>query len=52
MVRNFEFSHGKKRVVTARRNHGIMAAWRRAWRWRDNEMFIVIEDDVEMSVWW
>ena len=31
---------------------GIMAAWREAWSWRDREMFIVIEDDVEMSVVW
>ena len=33
-------------------NHGMMGAWREAWRWRERELFIVIEDDVEMSVWW
>ena len=33
-------------------NLGLSGAWREAWRWREREMFIVIEDDVEMSVWW
>ena len=33
-------------------NQGMMGAWREAWRWRERELFIVIEDDVEMSVWW
>ena len=30
----------------------MSGAWREAWRWRERELFIVIEDDVEMSVWW
>ena len=33
-------------------NLGLSGAWREAWRWRERELFIVIEDDVEMSVWW
>ena len=52
VARNFRFSHGTKRIVTSDTNMGIMAAWREAWSWRDREMFIVIEDDVEMSVFW
>ena len=31
---------------------GVMEAWRHAWTWRDRELFIVIEDDVEMSPHW
>ena len=31
---------------------GVMEAWRHAWTWRDKELFIVIEDDVEMSPHW
>ena len=26
--------------------------WRHAWRWRDGELFIVLEDDVELSRHW
>ena len=52
VARNFRFSHGSKRIVISDTNMGIMAAWREAWSWRDREMFIVIEDDVEMSVFW
>ena len=52
IARNFKFSHGRKTLVREKTNRGIMSAWRRAWQWRDREMFIVIEDDVEMSVWW
>ena len=44
--------HGTKRIVISDTNMGIMAAWREAWSWRDREMFIVIEDDVEMSTLW
>ena len=33
-------------------NMGIMEAWRNAWSWKDKELFIVIEDDVEMSPQW
>ena len=31
---------------------GIMGAWRNAWSWKEEELFIVIEDDVEMSPHW
>ena len=52
VARNFRFSHGTKRIVISDTNKGIMAAWREAWSWRDRELFIVIEDDVEMSTLW
>lgn len=52
VARNFRFSHGTKKIVTSDTNRGIMAAWREAWSWRNKEMFIVIEDDVEMSLMW
>ena len=30
----------------------MMGAWKNAWTWRDKELFVIIEDDVEMSGWW
>ena len=29
-----------------------MKVWRRAWTWRNKELLIIIEDDVEMSTHW
>ena len=56
MVRNiaekFRFSHGEKIVVKKKENLGIMGAWREAWTWRDSELFVIIEDDVEVSPHW
>ena len=52
IARRFRFSHGRKVLVTEKVNGGGMSAWRRAWTWRDNELFIIIEDDVEMSAHW
>ena len=31
---------------------GQVAAWRDAWTWRDREMFIIVEDDAELSSHW
>ena len=39
-------------VVKSEVNMGIMEAWRNAWSWKEEELFIVIEDDVEMSPHW
>lgn len=39
-------------VVKSEVNVGIMEAWRNAWSWKKQELFIVIEDDVEMSPQW
>ena len=39
-------------VVKSEVNMGIMEAWRNAWSWKEGELFIVIEDDVEMSPHW
>ena len=41
-----------KVVVKSEINMGIMEAWRNAWSWKEKELFIVIEDDVEMSPHW
>lgn len=52
LANTFNFSHGRKVVVTSEVNMGIMEAWRNAWSWKEQELFIVIEDDVEMSPQW
>jgi hypothetical protein len=52
MARQFNFSHGLKTVVESEANRGIMEAWRHAWAWRERELFVVIEDDAEMSPQW
>ena len=52
IARTFRFSHGEKIVQEERENRGIMKAWAEAWTWRDREIFVVIEDDVEMSPHW
>ena len=52
IARRFQFSHGEKILVREETNRGLMAAWRNAWTWRDRELFVIIEDDVEMSPHW
>ena len=52
IVDKFHFSHGEKIVREEEENLGIMGVWRQAWQWRDRELFVVIEDDVEMSAHW
>ena len=52
VAQKFRFSHGEKIVREERENLGIMKAWAQAWTWRDREIFVVIEDDVEMSPHW
>ena len=47
-----KFESSPQVVVKSETNQGIMEAWRKAWTWKDNELFIVIEDDVEMSPHW
>lgn len=51
-AKQFVFRHGRKFVVESEVNQGIMEAWRTAWSWRERELFIVIEDDAEMSPHW
>ena len=36
-------------VVEADQNHGALESWRKAWSWRDNELFVILEDDNEVS---
>ena len=52
IAETFQFSHGEKIVHRQMENLGVMGAWREAWTWRDRELFVVIEDDVEMSPHW
>ena len=52
IAETFNFSHGEKIVHREKENRGVMGAWRRAWTWRDRELFVVLEDDVEMSPHW
>ena len=52
VAHQFEFSHGSKQVKERIVNIGVMEAWKNAWSWQDNELFVVIEDDVEMSPHW
>ena len=52
VVRQFQFTHGDTDVEEFEENLGIMEVWRRAWTWREGELFVVIEDDVEMSPHW
>ena len=52
VAKQFEFSYGLKIVKERHANIGVMKAWKTAWSWKDNELFVVIEDDVEMSSHW
>ena len=52
IANRFKFSHGEKVVVREEVNRGLLGAWQRAWSWRDQELFVIIEDDVEMSPHW
>ena len=52
VAQRFKFSYGEKIVREERENLGIMRAWAQAWTWRDREIFVIIEDDVEMSPHW
>ena len=48
----FQFSGGEKLVHQSRENKGLSGSWRDAWAWRDRELFVVLEDDVEVSAHW
>ena len=52
LVENFTFPVGGKVVRAHTENRGPVAAWRDAWTWRDREMFIIVEDDAELSKHW
>ena len=52
LVRNYSFPAGRKEVRANSENRGAVAAWRDAWSWRDREMFILVEDDAELSKHW
>ena len=37
-------------VVKSPYNLGLVGSWRSVWSWRENELFIILEDDSEVSV--
>ena len=54
LAKKFKFNYGSKEVFIEREHRGIENgyAWSHAWKWRDRELFIVLEDDVELSPYW
>ena len=52
IAETFQFSGGEKAVHQSRENKGLSGSWRAAWTWRPQELFVILEDDVEMSVHW
>ena len=52
VIKNFTFAGGEIEIRDHAKNMGPLAAWRDAWTWRDREMFIVLEDDAELSPHW
>ena len=52
IAETFHFSGGEKVVHQSPENKGLSGSWRAAWTWRDRELFVILEDDVEMSVHW
>ena len=52
IAETFQFSGGEKVVHQSRENKGLSGSWRAAWTWREEELFVILEDDVEMSVHW
>ena len=51
-VESFQFSHGEKILVYNKLNQGLVEAWRNAWRFKADELFVVMEDDAEVSPHW
>ena len=37
-------------VVKSPYNLGLVGSWHNVWTWRVNELFIILEDDSEVSV--
>lgn len=52
VAEQFKFTHGNKRVVEADQNQGALESWRNAWSWRADELFVILEDDNEVSHHW
>jgi len=52
VAEQFNFTHGNKVVIEAHQNQGALESWRNAWNWRDNELFVILEDDNEVSPHW
>ena len=54
LARGFRFTAGEVEVVVEEEHHGVEDAWpwRHAWTWREGELFVILEDDVEVSRFW
>ena len=54
LARRFQFPQGRKEIHVEPEHRGIDEAWpwRHAWAWTTGELFIVLEDDVELSRHW
>ena len=52
IAEGFHFSGGEKVIHQSQENKGLSASWREAWTWRDRELFVILEDDVEVSAHW
>ena len=54
LARQFRFPQGRKEIHVEPEHRGIDEAWpwRHAWAWTRGELFIVLEDDVEVSRHW
>lgn len=52
VARMFDFSHGEKLVVSKLENEGALEAWKSVWSWKENELFMMVEDDAELSPFW
>ena len=52
IAEGFHFSGGEKVIHQSQENKGLSGSWREAWTWRDRELFVILEDDVEVSAHW
>ena len=52
IAEGFHFSGGEKVIHQSQENKGLSGSWREAWTCRDRELFVILEDDVEVSAHW
>ena len=52
IAETFQFSGGEKLIQESQENKGLSGSWRDAWTWRHGELFVILEDDVEVSAHW
>jgi len=49
LAHHWTWKHGKKKVVLAEQNHGLVASWRDAWIPEERQLAVIFEDDAEVS---